>query len=149
MRMIKDERYTSLLEEIDAAVIEADFTARIVRAQYWHSAGGSIRKFAEDNGVGPTELVKEVCKDLGKSEKTIWDAYRINKMFPVWEDFMAAMGDNKAISWTAARRKLLNDGSTTDPEPDLEKVARGIVKRYGPESALQIANLVVSETERQ
>lgn len=142
--MVKDEQYLSLLEEIDAAVIEADFTARLLKAQYWHAAGGAIRQYADIHNVGPTDLVREVCKDLKKSEKTVWDAYRLNKMYPKWDDLVSAMGGNKALSWTAARRVLLGSGEKTDPEIDLAKVARGIVKRYGPENARVIAEAVVA-----
>lgn len=142
---IKGEEYLAMLEEINAAIVEGEYAVRRTRLEFWHNVGGSIRDFMERHeGVGPTVLVREICKDLKVSEKTVWDVYRLNKLYPRLEDLEGALGGGKNVSFTRARKELLGSGDKTDPEIDLAKVARGIVKRYGNDNARVIAQEVLN-----
>jgi len=136
--MIKNEIYTQLLEEIDATITEGNFTKNMALVETYHTVGGIVTKAVESGEFKATELVKEICLDLKKSEKIVWDAYKFYREYPQLE----ALPMGKEATWTGVR-KLLGSGEKTDVEIDLAKIARGLIRRYGDEDSSVIAQTVL------
>lgn len=135
---IKDEVYTSLVEDIKATLVEGSFTERMARIETYHKIGEEVRNFEQSTKRNVTATVKALSGDLNLAERSVWTAVKFYDTYPD----MSALPDGKAISWTKVKR-LLGDG-TEEKEIDLNKVALGIVKRYGIDDAKVIAALIAS-----
>lgn len=135
-RMIKDQAYHSLIEELQATIEEKGFEERMARVEMYHLIGKNIREFNSDFPI--TDLVREVTKDMNLNERNVWTAVKFYDTYPNVE----MLPDGKAISWTGVRKLLNEKNDNTDQPLDLGKVARGIIKRYGTDNAKKILELV-------
>lgn len=135
--VIKDEGYGLLLEEIKATLIEKSFEERMVRIEMYHLIGASLRNYGRDI----TMLTKEVSKDLNLSERSLWSAIKFYDTYPTVES-LESLPDGKATSWNKIKKLL--SGEKKEDTIDLSKVAKGIIKRYGLEDAVSIADLVLT-----
>jgi len=135
---IKDEHYTNLVEELKATLVEGSFAERMARIETYHKIGEEVRKFSSTLNRNVTATVTALASDLNVAERSVWTAVKFYDTYPD----MSALPDGKAISWTKVKR-LLGDG-TEEKETDLNKVALGIVKRYGIDDAKVIAALIAS-----
>ncbi len=132
--IIKDERYELLLEEIKATLVEKSFEERMAKIEMYHRIGEMLRTANSEI----TALTKEVSKDLGLSERSLWFSVKFYDTYPTLD----ALPDGKAVSWNKV--KLLLSGETKDDTIDLTKVAKGLIKRYGYEDAIKVAEATIS-----
>jgi hypothetical protein len=139
LAVIKTERYGALIEEIQAALVEGGFNARMTLIETHHAVGRAILDYVTNEKVAPTALVKEVAQDLNQHERGIWDSYRIAKEYPTVQAFIDAQGGGKNVSWSAGR-KLLASGDTHGP--DFAKVVNGLFQRYGTDGLKEIGRRI-------
>jgi hypothetical protein len=135
--IIKDDRYELLLENIKATLVEKSFEERMAKIEMYHVVGELLRTAESDI----TALTKEVSKDLNLSERSLWFAVKFYDTYPTLE----SLPDGKAVSWNKVKA-LLSDGSKKEDTLDLDKVAKGLIKRYGQEDAISIAELTLRYT---
>lgn len=134
---IKDEHYQSLVEDIKAALVEGSFTERMARIETYHKIGEEVRRFSADMNRNVTATVQALSNDLNIAERSVWTAVKFYDTYPD----INALPDGKAISWSKVK-KLLGEG-TEEKVLDLEKIAAGIVKRYGEQNAKKIAESIL------
>lgn len=134
---IKDEHYQSLVEEIKAALVEGSFTERMARIETYHKIGEDVRNFSKEMNRNVTATVQALSNDLNIAERSVWTAVKFYDTYPD----ISALPDGKAISWSKVK-KLLGEG-TEEKVLDLEKIAAGIIKRYGEQNAKKIAESIL------
>lgn len=142
--IIKGEQYTALLDEMNAIKVEFAYQRNVSLCdQHWYW-GKAITDYQKEHNVGVSSFVRELHKDLGLAERSLWFAKRAADSFPTLEEWHNALPDGKATSWTKA--KLLLGGNANEPsgEPDLNKVATGLIKRHGLEDAKAIARIIMA-----
>jgi hypothetical protein len=136
-RLVKDESYLQLVEEIKATETEASFTARISVIQGYYAIGTLIKQYQEERNIGVTGFIKELSLDLKYAERSLWFAKKMADTWKTEDDLMNNLPDGKATSWTKVKA-LLGDSTNTDEVLDVTKIARGIVRRYGEDVAQQV-----------
>ena len=141
--IIKDESYLELLEEIRAAEAEHSFAERIERIYMYHDIGCLIRDYQKEKQLGVTAFIKELHLDLKYAERSLWFAKECAERWKTREELDANLPDGKATSW-AKVKLMLGDENKTSDTLDLTKTAKGIIKRYGLETAQTIASLILS-----
>jgi hypothetical protein len=136
-KFTKDERYTALLEEFMSIVRakQDERTFSLIEEKY--AIGQAMIAFIEENHYHPTEVVNEVAKDIGVTDRTVWKIYGVVKEMPDAEQFKVAYR-----SWSEGAQKLL--GEPTEPQFSAEKVAQGLIRKYGTENAHKIAGLILA-----
>lgn len=134
--IIKDERYELLLEEIKATLVEKSFEERMAKIEMYHTIGELLR--TTDSEI--TALTKEVSKDLGLSERSLWFAVKFYDTYPK----ITELPDGKATSWNKVKALLSGDSKKEDTI-DLTKIAKGLIKRYGNDDALEVAHITIRE----
>lgn len=142
--VIKGDAYAELLEEMNAIKVEFAYQRNVSLCdQHWHW-GKAIVDYQKAHNVGVSAFVRELHKDLGLAERSLWFAKRAADTYETIEAWHNALPDGKATSWSKA--KLLLGGTTNEPtgEPDLNKVATGLIKRYGLEDAKAIATIIIN-----
>lgn len=142
--VIKDDAYVELLEEMNAIKVEFAYQRNISLCdQHWHW-GKAIVEYQKEHNVGVSAFVRELHKDLGLAERSLWFAKRAADTYPTIDEWHNALPDGKATSWTKA--KLLLGGNASEPsgDPDLKKVATGLIKRYGLDDAKAIAEIIMN-----
>lgn len=127
--VIKDEGYDQLLDEIRATLVEKSFEERMARIEMYHLVGSALRSYNRDI----TALTKEVSKDLNLSERSLWFAVKFYDTYPTLD----LLPDGKAVSWNKVKKLL--SGEKKEDTIDLTKVAKGLVKRYGIDDSIIIA----------
>lgn len=141
--IVKGEEYNELLKEMEAIKVEFAFQRNISLCdQHWHW-GKAIVDYQEQHNVGVSAFVRELHKDLEIAERSLWFARKAAEKFPTIEEWHNFLPDGKATSWTKA--KILLGGNVNEPsaEPDLAKVAKGLVKRYGDDARF-LAELILA-----
>lgn len=128
--IIKDESYDLLLDTIKATLVEKSFEERMAKIEMYHTIGELLRTTDRDI----TALTREVSKDLSLSERSLWFAVKFYDTYPT----LQALPEGKAVSWNKVKL-MLSDGAQKEDTIDLTKVAKGLIKRYGPEDAISIA----------
>ena len=146
-RLVKDESYLNLVEEIKATETEASFNARITVIQGYYQIGTLVKQYQEAHNIGVTSFIKELSLDLKYAERSLWFAKKMADTWRTEEELMNNLPDGKATSWTKVKA-LLGDTTKTDDVLDITKIARGIVKRYGYEVANQVATEINYEIEK-
>ena len=131
---VKDESYEVLLDEIKSTLVEKSFEERMAKIEMYHTVGQLLRSSSRDI----TALTKEVSKDLSLSERSLWFAVKFYDEYPTLD----ALPDGKACSWNKVK-KLLSGGDKKEDTIDLQKIAKGLIKRYGLEEAKQVAEMVL------
>lgn len=132
--IIKDESYDLLLDEIKSTLVEKSFEERMAKIEMYHTVGQLLR--SSDRDI--TALTKEVSKDLNLAERSLWFAVKFYDTYPT----LNALPDGKACSWNKVK-KLLSSGDQKEDTLDLQKVAKGLIKRYGLDDARHIAEIVL------
>jgi hypothetical protein len=128
--IIKDESYDLLLDTIKATLVEKSFEERMAKIEMYHTIGELLRTTDRDI----TALTREVSKDLNLSERSLWFAVKFYDTYPT----LQALPEGKAVSWNKVKL-MLSDGAQKEDTIDLTKVAKGLIKRYGVEDAISIA----------
>jgi hypothetical protein len=144
-RLVKDESYLNLVEEIRATEIEASFNARLTVIQGYYEIGSLIKQYQESRNIGVTTFIKELSLDLKYAERSLWFAKKMADTWKTEEELFNNLPDGKATSWTKVKA-LLGDTTKTDDVLDVTKIARGIIRRYGEDVARQVAQFIVNTT---
>lgn len=138
---IPDEQVLEgVIEEINAAWIEGNFTANMTKVEMYHNIG-KILKEKVDEGYGITDMVQKIVSDAeGRGQdigtKNLWDAYSFYVAMPE----LSKLPDGKNISWQKVKR-LIHTGSTEpkiEDEPDFILIARKLYKRFGHDGATDL-----------
>ena len=147
--VIKDEAYTELLEEMNAIKVEFAYQRNVSLCdQHWHW-GEAINGYQKYHTVGVSAFIRELKKDLNISERSLWFAKKANDTYKTLDEWHNALPDGKATSWTKAKALLGGGDETHASEPDLGKVAQGIINRHGLEDAKEIARIILSKIVEQ
>lgn len=141
--IIKDESYTNLLEEIQATEAEHSYNERMERVTMYWEIGTLINTYQQAHNLSVTKFIEELHKDLKYAERSLWFAKEFAQRFPTQQEMEEALPDGKATSWTKVKALLSNATEKTDDTLDLSKVAKGILKRYGPDNAKMIAREIL------
>jgi hypothetical protein len=142
-RLVKDESYIKLVEEIRATETEASFNARLTVIQGYYEIGSLIKQYQEARNIGVTGFIKELSLDLKYAERSLWFAKKMADTWKTEEDLFNNLPDGKATSWTKVKA-LLGDTTKTDEVLDVTKIARGLIKRYGEDVAIQVAQSILT-----
>jgi hypothetical protein len=143
--VIRDEKYNALIEELSATWKEGQRVIFTTAAKIDFLAGRAMQSFIEHNGVNPTALVRQVATDASKSVRSLWSTYMLWKDRPDFDAALKEVADVTGIpdpSLSALRRHYLGEGKQS--EFNLETVIANIVKKYGEEKALQIADTLIA-----
>lgn len=134
---VKDEYYLELVEQLKAAIVEGSFNERMARIETYHKIGEEVRAFSKHFNKNVTEVVKAISDDLSVAERSVWTALKFYDTFPD----IGALPDGKAISWTKVK-KLLGEADLEKKGPDMNRVALGIIKKYGVEDTKLLIRLL-------
>lgn len=100
MDYFSSEEYQDLITQIDANLVEAEFTARFSIVECWHKIGEQIRKC---NSVAVGELVKRIASDIQRSERSVWLGIQIYDKYPS----ISSLPEGKNISLRKLQRVYL------------------------------------------
>jgi hypothetical protein len=141
--VVRDEKYHALIEELSATWKEGQRVIFTTAAKIDFLVGRSMTDFVEQNKVNSTALVRQIATDSGKSPRSLWSTYMLWKDRPDFDQALKEVADITGIpdpSLSALRRHYLGEGK--QGEFNLETVIANIVKKYGEEKALQIADTI-------
>jgi len=138
--IIKDESYDLLLDTIKATLVEKSFEERMAKIEMYHTIGELLRTTDRDI----TALTREVSKDLNLSERSLWFAVKFYDTYPT----LQALPEGKAVSWNKVKL-MLSDGAQKEDTIDLTKVAKGLIKRYGIEDAIEVAKITINLSQNE
>lgn len=138
--IIKDESYDLLLDNIKATLVEKSFEERMAKIEMYHTIGELLRTTDRDI----TALTREVSKDLNLSERSLWFAVKFYDTYPTLE----ALPEGKAVSWNKVKL-MLSDGAQKEDTLDLTKIAKGLIKRYGTEDAIEVARITINLSKNE
>ena len=78
-----DNWYSQLIEECQAIVIEGEFSANWIKVETYHELGKRILdEINRVEDVGVDKFLNGVAKDINRSVRTVYDAYRFAKKYP-------------------------------------------------------------------
>lgn len=103
MAKIEKAWYEELVEELRGTITEGVFTSRDVLIGCYHDVGSKLRLASKENGVGITTLVNSCAKDMGVSDRKLWDAVKFYDKFPD----RALIPGGKNISWHKIKTQYL------------------------------------------
>jgi alkylated DNA repair dioxygenase AlkB len=145
--IVKNEQYERLLEEIDATWSEGMRLILNTASKVDYMVGRAMVNFIQNNGVSPTALVRQVSIDMKKSPRSVWSTYMLWKDRPDYDAVVSEVAQITGYtepSLSAMRHALLGEGGQS--AFNLEAVVERILKKYGAEKALQIAEQIRIKT---
>jgi len=102
----KMERYGAILEEVDAIRVETTFVASQVVLDGKLAIGRALsEQAAADIGIGITELVQCVSKDVGINERDLWYCHKFAQEHDRLKELPEFSAD-KSISWNKVKKLL-------------------------------------------
>lgn len=101
--MSTQDWYQSLTEDCSAIVTEAEFTSRWSLIEGYHELGRRLSEERENLQGKKKELMKQLSKELKKSERTLYYTVQFYEAFPD----LALLPEGKNISWHSITSKYL------------------------------------------
>lgn len=108
---LTEKWYESLVEECQAIVVEGEFSANWIRVQTYHELGQRILEDI-DKAENVDRFLEFVANDINRSKRTVYDAYKFAKKYPVLNDI--PMGKN--ITWRKVVYELLPENPREEKE---------------------------------
>lgn len=140
----------SVIQEIEAVLVERNKTARENMMLACWETGEILRKCEKDNKVNISAMVTRIAMDnrlAGRQmgERMTWFALKVYDTYPKFEKvYETEHGENITIS---KLKKML-----TTPKPKKEKsmkeLAIDIVKRFGVDKSRDLATAIQKECDR-
>ncbi len=125
--------YNALLDEIDAAITEYDFTRKMLLIETKYKIGDAILENElrfERAGYGDQKIIT-LARDLemkfGK-QRSVSDLYKcleFRQMFPTFDEAVSRLPDGKATSW----KKICQEVLVKNPGQRIKALARAKEKR--------------------
>lgn len=81
IKWTESDWYKSLVEELDAAIVEGSYDIEYKKVEWNHNIGRLIRE-SSDRAGNVTTLVQSLSVDLKKSERGLWNALYIYDQWP-------------------------------------------------------------------
>jgi len=144
-----EEKLNYLVEEIKSILTESVFSARMTLLEAKHLVGKTIidNSLYRKSKKGSGELVKEIAKRLGRSER---DIYLCISFYKKYKDIASVIqilkGKKNDITWSAVRRLL--EGKKEDCQHKWEEIICWQCKNCSqfrkskPEQCCHIRNLM-------
>ena len=128
MKLVKESGvYKALVSEAIASLIEASFSARWAYIEAYHTIGSGLAFFIDttkhDNS---RDVLQQVAKDVGVSERTMYYALKFYRMYPLLDEFPGG----KNLGWKQVITKYLTEGSEKKKIPPPQKLPPMTAKGY-------------------
>lgn len=137
----------SVAEEIEAAVIETVKHWRELQIQTYWNTGEILKRSAQDNNIGISELVAACAKDnrlikIRMGERSLWFSVQLYKKYPDFEQvYLTEYGQNVSV----AKLKELISGKKEEADmPTDTDIANSFIKKYGLARAHKIAKIILA-----
>jgi hypothetical protein len=104
-----EEKLDHLAEEIKSILIESVFSARMTLLEAKHLVGKTIVKnpLYKKSGKGSGEIIKELARRMGRSERDIYLCIQFYEKYPKIELVVQTLkGKKNDITWAAVKRLL-------------------------------------------
>ena len=106
--IIQGDEYQNLVTECKGIITEGVFRSNWVLVEAYHTLGKALRTFKTSS---ITKLVKQVARDIGKSERSLWWACQFYEKCPVLD----SLPYGKEITW----RKIVTQYLTGKTEEEI------------------------------
>lgn len=125
MEIITEDWYKLLVDNVDSAITEGEFNARMGVLETYHGVGRDLTSASKEHQIPITELVHRVAVDAEIGERNLWYAVKFFDKFPD----LSKLPEGKDLSWSKIKRKYLTEAKKDGGEQlELIKAAPDAVK---------------------